>query len=229
MKLSLTGLSLFLVFTCACIGQPRISINETNFDFGFAPEGAYMMHTYIIRNSGNDTLRIKRVRTTCGCTSAPLSKMAIAPGDSGDITIIFNSTRYFHKTSKAAIIATDDPERPSEKITFVAELDSTKFTTLKPTPKILDLGNRKSGEVTIKNITNQPLVLMVVDHYWYKISQPQPATADLPPNGSVKLTVSINDKVLPGENFTASFTVAALNTEGQEVCRFTIPVKGVNQ
>lgn len=214
---------------CICAGQPRISISETNFDFGFAPEGAYMMHTYIIRNSGNDTLRIKRVRTTCGCTSAPLSKVAIAPNDSGDITIIFNSTRYFHKTSKAAIIATDDPERPSEKITFVAELDSSKFTTLKAFPKILDLGNKKSGEVTIKNITSQPLALLVVDYYWYKISQPQPATVDLPPNGSVTLNVSINEKVLPGENYNASFTVAALDKEGQEVCRLTIPVKGTNQ
>ena len=209
---------------------PRISIVEPNFNFGFAPEGTFMVHEYIIRNIGDESLDIKRVRTTCGCTSAPVKKMHLEPGEETTITVIFNSTRYFHKTSKAAIISSNDPTRPSEKVTFIADMDTVKPRSIAPVPRKIVLGRgdnfKKNSKVTIKNISDEPLTLEVIDYYKEYLNEPQLSLVDFPVGETAEVTVSIRDDVPSGEIVRSSFTVAAMNKDGKELTRITIPVVG---
>ncbi len=44
-----------------------------------------------IKNTGTDTLFIRNVRTTCGCTEAKLSNDKIAPNKSSQLKIIYNT------------------------------------------------------------------------------------------------------------------------------------------
>ena len=224
------------------IKGPRIEIDESNFDFGFAPEGTFMVHEYVIRNIGDEPLIIKRVRTTCGCTSAPVKKTKIDPGDSTTITIIFNSTRYFHKTSKAAIISTNDPTRPSEKITFIANMDTTSPRAITPEPRKINLGKgdtfKKTDSVFVQNISEQPVTLKLVDYYKEYLKEPviksqanPQATGEvtIKPGEKAVIVVSVRDDIPPAEIVRASFTVAALDANGKEVTRITVPVFGITK
>ncbi len=217
---------------------PRILISEPNFDFGFAPEGSFMVHEYVIKNIGDEPLIIKRVRTTCGCTSAPVRKTKIDPGDSTTITIIFNSTRYFHKTSKAAIISTNDPTRPSEKITFIADMDTTKPRAITPNPRKINLGRGDNfvrvDSVEISNISEQPVTLKLVDYYKPYIDHIEIKPVGGESTGSVTINpgqkavavVYIRQDVPSTEIIRASFTIAALDSTGKEITRITVPVFG---
>lgn len=211
-------------------GGPRISIDEPNFNFGFAPEGSYMVHQYVIRNIGDKPLEIKRVRTTCGCASAPVTKNLLQPGEETFVTLIFNSTRYFHKTSKAAIISTNDPTRPSEKVTFIADMDTVKPRSIKPNPRKVYVGKgtefKRTNKVEILNLTNKSLTLQVIDYFRDLLDEPKLSSSEIEPNGKVDVSVSITSHIPGDDLIKASFTVAAMDKSGKEVTRITIPVYG---
>ena len=209
---------------------PRISIDEPNFNFGFAPEGSFMVHQYVIRNIGDEPLQIKRVRTTCGCASAPVKKNLLQPNESTVVTLIFNSTRYFHKTSKAAIISTNDPTRPSEKITFIADMDTVKERAIIVEPKKINVGKgtefKRHNKAEVKNISNAPVSVQVIDYYAEFLDEPKLSAMTIEPGGKIDIEVSINRKIPGDEVIRASFTIAAMDNSGKELTRITVPVFG---
>ena len=207
---------------------PRIAITEANFDFGFAPEGTYMVHEYVLKNIGTEPLEIKRVRTTCGCTSAPVKKNLLQPDEATVVTLWFNSTRYFHKTSKAAIISSNDETRPSEKITFVADMDTTKERAIIPVPRKIDLGRgtdlKKEFKVSIKNISSETVTLKVVDFYGELLDAPVLTVTELAPKAQTDVIIKVKSVLPAEESIRGSFTIAALNKNGIETTRITVPV-----
>jgi hypothetical protein len=65
-----------------------------------------------IYNKGEDTLDIKRVKPMCGCTTAPLSKKIIPPGDSALLKVTLNIEQYEGAVLKRITFTTNevDPE-----------------------------------------------------------------------------------------------------------------------
>lgn len=62
-KLILFILILGLVLTFSLVqAAPRLTIPETEFDFGFAPQNSKLTHTFWLHSTGDDTLKILRVK-----------------------------------------------------------------------------------------------------------------------------------------------------------------------
>ena len=59
------------------------------------PDDGHLEAHFKFKNTGPDAVDIKRVKTSCGCTSAKLEKETYAPGESGDIVVkfVFGSRR----------------------------------------------------------------------------------------------------------------------------------------
>jgi hypothetical protein len=59
------------------------------------PDDGHLEAHFKFKNTGPGTVEIKRVKTSCGCTSAKLEKETYAPGESGYITVkfVFGSRR----------------------------------------------------------------------------------------------------------------------------------------
>ena len=100
--------------------QPRIEVSSDYFYFGYMPINAIVQHVYWVRNTGNDTLRIVTVKPGCGCTTAPISKDAIAPGDSANLKVIFDSKNMTGKMVKDIDIFSNDPNKQSIAVKFFA-------------------------------------------------------------------------------------------------------------
>jgi len=90
--------------------SPRISCKESVYDFGRVEEGTFVLHTFLVKNSGDETLKILKVWTSCGCTAANTGKRELLPGDSTTIKVRFNTKGYRAKTTKAIFIKSNDPE-----------------------------------------------------------------------------------------------------------------------
>src|SRR5262245_44948136 len=58
-------------------------------EFHLIPEDKAAVAHFAFKNTGNEPVTIKRVTTSCGCTSAKLTKNTYAPGESGDIEVKF--------------------------------------------------------------------------------------------------------------------------------------------
>ena len=87
-----------------------MSFDETEFDFGLVDEGEKVSHTYNFKNDGNEPLILSNAKGSCGCTVPKWPKEPIAPGESGVITVEFNSkNKKGKRNQKVTITANTDP------------------------------------------------------------------------------------------------------------------------
>ncbi|MCP4521936.1 MAG: DUF1573 domain-containing protein [Cytophagales bacterium] len=71
---------------------PTMVFEETEYDFGKIMQGDTVEHIFTFKNTGNAPLTIYDAKAGCGCTIPQYEKgRLIAPGESGEIKVIFNS------------------------------------------------------------------------------------------------------------------------------------------
>ncbi len=222
-----------LVFCVLLVAQgnsPKIYIGKPVFNFGYVLEGTFMVHKFQVQNKGGKPLHIKKIRTTCACTNAPIKDKIIQPGSETTVSLFFNNSRYFHRIAKAAIISSDDPRAPSEKITIIAHMDTTKPRVITPDPWTIKLGFGKNisrtGHVTIINSSNSEIKLRLIDYFDDVLKKPQISDETVPPRQKTKITVTLRDEITGVKFIKASFTVAAFDKKNSELTRITIPVSG---
>ncbi|GAB3194582.1 putative cupredoxin-like copper-binding protein [Pontibacter aydingkolensis] len=69
-----------------------ITFAETSYDFGTVKQGEVIEHTFKFTNTGKSPLIIESATATCGCTVPKSPDKPIAPGETGEIQVNFNST-----------------------------------------------------------------------------------------------------------------------------------------
>src|SRR5579872_1491576 len=68
----------------------KIKMNEEIHEFGRVEQNSFAETTFIIGNSGTDTLEIFSAQPSCGCTAAMQGKKQIPPGDTSHLFIRFD-------------------------------------------------------------------------------------------------------------------------------------------
>lgn len=68
----------------------RLEWNRTEARIELEPGEEQARATYIVTNKGEETIRIARVKTSCGCTGSILDKKILKPGESTEIIGTFN-------------------------------------------------------------------------------------------------------------------------------------------
>jgi hypothetical protein len=67
-------------------------------------------HTYKFTNTGDEPLIISRAKGSCGCTVPKYTTDPIAPGDSGEMVVEFNTRgKRGRKSQKVTITANTTP------------------------------------------------------------------------------------------------------------------------
>lgn len=66
--------------------QPVIQIPEVEHDWGEVLQGNLVSHSFVVKNRGTGPLRILKVKSNCGCTTAFFSE-EIAPGGEGRVEL----------------------------------------------------------------------------------------------------------------------------------------------
>jgi hypothetical protein len=86
-------------------------------DFGAVKEGTQAEHTFKFTNIGKEPLVITNVSASCGCTTPKWTKEPVKPGESGNVTAIYNSKGRPGAFNKAITI-TSNAKTPS-KVLFI--------------------------------------------------------------------------------------------------------------
>ncbi len=89
------------------LGAPIISFDKEVYDFGTVKEGEIVKTTFVVTNTGKSDLIITNAQATCGCTVPVWPKEAIAPGETGDIKVSFNTNGRVNKQSKSITLTTN--------------------------------------------------------------------------------------------------------------------------
>lgn len=82
----------------------NIIFEENSFDFGTLEEGEKVEHVFKFENTSTNPLTISNARGSCGCTVPEWPREPIAPGESGEIKVKFDSKGKKGKQSKTVTI-----------------------------------------------------------------------------------------------------------------------------
>ncbi len=64
--------------------------DRTEAQLEMEPEQQIIRAAYTVTNNGDETIRISRVKTSCGCTGSIIDRKILEPGDSTEIIATFN-------------------------------------------------------------------------------------------------------------------------------------------
>lgn len=89
-----------------------ISFDRTAHDFGRVESGPLYKTSFKFTNTGKETLYISAADASCGCTVPKWSKDPVKPGQSGEITVEFDSKGRNGEQLKTVTVTTNtDPSK----------------------------------------------------------------------------------------------------------------------
>lgn len=110
-------LGLFLSATaCAQSADPF------TWDFGKAKEGVKLEHVFEITNDTQVAMAIREVTASCGCTATEVTKKDMAPGESTQVKVTFDSTKYSGFIEQFVYVNTDSLTKPVIRLMVKAEI-----------------------------------------------------------------------------------------------------------
>lgn len=156
----------------------QLKIIEGNeISFGKIYQTGAMVHKVItLKNIGSDSITIKSVTTSCGCTAALVATSALAPGQETDVRIQFNPTGYIGDVTKYVYISNSYRKDPL----MTVRMSGYVAYALQPTPGYAlfnnaRLGKRDSAEISLSNTTEKAMRITKVDlpskEITYKLSK----------------------------------------------------------
>lgn len=203
---------------------PKIFLPEGEWDFGYIPQGSTVSHFFTIKNIGDDTLQIFKVRSGCACTLAPLKKEFLAPQESTFLEVTFNSKNYQGPKNMGVAVFSNDTSTSSD-IYFTANVEN-EIPLVKIDPLQVDFDSVKIGKnaqwkVNILNNSASPLHITIVEEP-KDLMDFQISKMDLNPKEKAEITLQISPKATPGP-FQTNLT---LDFQGEEKIRYTLPISG---
>lgn len=100
---------------------PVMSFASTTYDFGKIKEGEKVSFNFKFTNTGKSPLIIQSAAASCGCTVPDYPHEPVAPGDSSQIKVVFNSEGKEGMQNKVVSI-TSNAIPTSAEINFVGEV-----------------------------------------------------------------------------------------------------------
>lgn len=100
---------------------PKIEIMPSSYDFGEIIYKDVVSRTFQIKNNGRSDLQITRVATSCGCTTASVVKTVLAPGETTELNVVYESGQMTGSHGKGRqeriiYVKSNDPNNPQAEV-----------------------------------------------------------------------------------------------------------------
>ena len=106
--------------------NPKIEITPESWDFGRVTEAKVLTHKFKVNNMGNDTLEIKHITTSCGCTTATMFPQKLYPGESTELVVKLDLSeiKAQGRIKRDVYIESNDPEQRFKTVSVYVEFDT---------------------------------------------------------------------------------------------------------
>src|ERR1700693_5613626 len=165
MKLLLFSLLLFAGSAFA-----QLAWETTEQTFNSKPEDKEVVAKYKFTNAGPTPIKIQNVRTSCGCTTAALSKTYYAPGESGEIEAKFTFSGRTGRQEKA--ITVDSTANPQHQTILRLHVYIEETVKVEPEVVLWRVGeqpNSKAIHITIADNSSAKIVSVISDNPALKV------------------------------------------------------------
>lgn len=100
---------LFTVFALRLAFAQPLSVSPASFDLGRFPAWKSQTQTFAVRNTGESTVHLLRVRSSCSCLAADFRPCALEAGEETAVTVTIPARSVSGDFSKAVFLETDAP------------------------------------------------------------------------------------------------------------------------
>jgi len=204
-----TGVVLVLLaFALVSLAEagPRIHFERDSYDHGKVLYGETVTEKFFFTNTGDQTLIIEKVRSSCSCTNAIKGSSEVPPGGQSEILTAFDTTGMGPGIKKHDVyVHSNDPEKPVVKLGITAEVVrqinvdrrtlAQRMTTFQEKLAFpIKIANSSNQRVTVKGLKVQdPNVTCALE----------PATLVLKPGGSTAVNIMMTLRRETGLNLYA--------------------------
>ena len=120
---AMLGLVLAVAAGCAGAGRgpAKIELSVAEFDFGTIPNSGPVSRVFRVRNTGQQTLEIDGVSTSCGCTTAEVDNTRLLPGEAANLTVTYDPQVHGGETGeflRVVYVRSNDPGTPEASLTI---------------------------------------------------------------------------------------------------------------
>lgn len=156
-------LAAMLLLPVLMLAQPKIEIvGGDSYDWGTVKANQDPLKAKIkIKNAGNEVLKITEVKPGCGCTTAPLDKNELKPGEEATLDVTLRIAGYQGNVTKSVRIASNDPANPNKYLYLKANIFVP--ISVKPTTYFafneMTVGKEATAKVTITNNTDETITI----------------------------------------------------------------------
>jgi hypothetical protein len=165
MKFLLLSLCLFAGSAFA-----QLTWETTEQTFNSKQQDKEVVAKYKFTNTGTKPVKIQNVRTSCGCTTAALSKTSYAPGESGEIDAKFTFSGRTGRQEKA--ITVDTAENPQQPTVLRLHVNIEEIVKIEPefvSWRVGDQPNPKSIHIAIADDASAKIVSVTSDNPALKV------------------------------------------------------------
>src|SRR5690606_17157928 len=137
---------------------PPLSAEPGRVDLGVMKPGAKLSGSVMLTNTGDETLKIARVNSSCSCTVADLPKRELAPGESVELTATLESGNYIGAMQRQVRVYAEGYAGPYE-IWVVADVSYD----VKADPVYIGAFQSDTGEVKVSEVNGKPFRILSVN------------------------------------------------------------------
>lgn len=139
--------------------RPILEIDREIHDVGRRVSGYTATNHFKFRNTGDKTLIIKKITTSCGCTAVQLDKYEYEPGESGLLQV--DVTVRNGKKMMLVYVHTNDPTE--KRVTLRLQSEGFQSAIIEPLTfdfSDIRLGNETNRTIKITSGDNRPFKIM---------------------------------------------------------------------
>lgn len=170
------------------------STSEKLIDLGRVQEGTSVKSMVRFVNSTGESLSIKRVKSSCGCTAADVPKQAFAPGDTATIPFLINTRGFRGVVRKTLTVHFHEKDIKPERFVIQANV----FSELNVEPRYLTMmqltlnpDTTVTEYFTIKN-DSEKLIRCEKIYTTSDMVAVAPEKAEIPPGKEHLIRVEVN-------------------------------------
>jgi len=142
----------------------KLEVEKETLDLGEVWAGQTKKGAFVLRNVGDQTLEITKVRASCGCTVVKGYDKEIAPGQQGKLPVVLNTRGMQGKVSKAITLSTNQKGKEKVRLFVAATVKRLIVTNPKGGAIFGRIGKDQvlTKEVELTNHGDEPLELELV-------------------------------------------------------------------
>lgn len=199
----------FLVVDSALFAA-ALSWDRTEVRLQMDPDQEEIKANYRVTNEGENTIRISRVKTSCGCTGSIINRKILEPGEATEITATFNRGRRQGINRNRLQVFVDSQPEPVATLLMTVEIP----TLIQAMPQIVYWTPSSNPTPRRVAITLDPKYVQRITHVEYDATQLTVSEKE-DPQGRADMLLEVSPKSFE-QTYRGMITIHAEGNDGRQ-------------